>query len=1330
MLGMRITTAHGTPVLFDTDFNSQTAGAPPSGWNFSRTEWGSFTVEQREDANYLAVEDFGGDSGPYGLYRFAPMTGANTIHTKFQIVHHSGIEFMPGGANGYNTGIRLNVSSANTLSVESSKNVVYADPLPGYRLPAGTWMELWLTFDTDAGTADLFLQSSVFSGYAGAVGEKGRIVDDYLIVQDIPLSAANIGTLGYGTYKGAGTTLIAFAKGMAGIAPPIAIPKASFDTAFNLQMDGESPLGWEIQRGELGSFTIKQEGGGTSYLAVEDYGGDSGPYGVYRFDPMAGDNTIYAKFQVVQHSSLELMPSGASGFTGGLRFMVSSANSFYIETAAGGRYTEPLPGYRIPAGTWVELWLRYDTNANKADLFLRSDVFGSYRGYVDSLSRISGDYLVIPDIPLEVPNIGTVAYGTYKGAGKTRIEQISGGPGNGAPIDIPEGNDRPDPPEPPDVSRYIADKETVLARLNDYAGTHSRLFVRQNQWSALSAKIQSPQAGELYTQAVQIVQEAMDAPLYVEAGDTSPDENQRHIGDNITAFSFMYKVTGNTDYLDAAVEWTQLALNLSKFGAANNDLASGHILFGMGLMYDWLYDDLDATLKAAIYDKLFERASYMNYIYTHNQKTWTWEYLQNHGWINLTGMITAGLAIYGEDTGNDAEILTWFESAQEFFAHTFTLYGPDGASQEGVGYWSYGVSVLLRYAELAETFFGIDAFSSEWLENTGLYRLYASYPRGGWDIRRTSVNIGDALGYDFNGPTNVLYHLAARYDQPVLLWLADTMLEDGMTWDSADSVWESLLYYDPATQAQLPDNLPALREFEDFGMIFTRSGWQDDASALYFRSGPFLGKQATTYTQAYPAKPDFGSAHMHPDSNGFVLFGGNEVLIRDDGYAYKTTGNHNTLLVNGTGQMGENAAWFNSARDLNLSYAFPEISKTVTAGTYDYFVGASAAAYPGSAGLTKFNRHMLYLKADNILIVADDITAKQEANFELRLFPESQNITPLGNGALVRTGAANLFIDNLVPEESSLSVENLSVKTNIAGASGQRKAVVSRKTGESMLNVTAVSWSGSGAVPAKVSAQQDGRTIIITASGKEYTLDLDTMQVTAGNGGGGAAAPGLTGVLINGIPLEGMTPEQYSYNFDLDDYPLNMRKRDEISVLAIPSGDGMTVETQVPAQFPGQISIRVSAGAQEATYTVSVTGATYHVERLPLFTVEDVNPENPGNLPSAALDGLDSTYWTQNGEGVYVDFDLGGAKEISGFDMGLFRGAERVSYFHLEASGDGESFYEIYRGESSGLTGEPEYYALPQKITARYLRVVGHGNSAGHLWFSISEFGAYRDLEE
>ncbi|GBF77309.1 hypothetical protein PA598K_05852 [Paenibacillus sp. 598K] len=1541
MLNIGILPAHASTLLFDTGFEAQTVGAAPSGWTLSRTTLGSFTVTEQADEHYLAVEDYGGDSGPYGLYAFAPMTGANTIHAKFQAVHQSAIEFMPAGVTGYNTGIRLNLSSANTLSVESAKNNVYADPLPGYRLQSGTWLELWLTFDTDADTATLFLRSPAFLGYAGAMGAHSRIVDDYLIIEDIPLTIANIGTIGYGTYKGAGTTLIAFMKGMTGLVAPIVIPVEAgtvlfdadfaaqttgsapsgwslyrtdrgsfsiqpldgvnrlrvedyggndgpygiypftpltgketlyaklqlghdggiefmaagattyttgvrlsvssagiltveseagdiyemplgsyqmpagtwaelwlcfdtdegtaelfikstaletysgalgahtyrygdtiairdipltvsnfgtvgygaytgggtywlaalqglagrvgafdlpgdpFDTAFGLQSDGASPEGWEIQGSHLGSFTIDHPGAGsTAYLKVEDYGGDSGPYGIYRFDPMAGEATIYAKLQIVQHATLELMPAGAPQFSGGLRMVVSSSNTVRFETATNVLYSEPLPGYRFPAGTWVELWVHYNTNTDQADVFLRSDALGSYRGAVDSLARLHGSYVVVPDIPLTVPNLGTVGYGTYKGAGITRIEQISGEPGDAAPIEVPLESDRPEPPEKPDVSAYLTDTSTMMTLLNSYVDTHSRLFVQENEWSALSARIATPQFEELYAQAEQIVQTAMAAPLYVEAGDTAPDENQRHIGDNLAAFSFMYKVTGDTDYLDAAVEWAELALSLSKFGAANNDLAAGHILFGMGVMYDWLYDDLDGALKAAMYDKLFERAAYLNYVYENNQKTWTWEYLQNHGWINLLGMVTAGLAIYGEDSADDAEIVGWFENAQQFFAHTFTLYGPDGASQEGVGYWSYGVSVLLRYGELAETFFGIDVFASDWLENTGTYRLYAAYPKGGWELRRTSVNLGDALGYDFGGPTNSLYQLAARYERPELIGLADAMLAEGLTWDTVNTVWENLLYYDPAAPSEAPEPLPTLHHFEDFGLVFARSGWDDDASALYFRSGPFLGKHATTYTQAYPTRPDFGSGHMHPDANAFVLFGNNEVLLRDDGYAFKKTGNHNTLLVDGVGQMGENGAWFNSNRDIELSYAFPEMTKVESSASYDYFVGASAEAYPDSVGLSKFDRHMLYLKEEDILLVVDDIEAEQSSNLELRWFPETQNLTSLGDAVLARSARSNLLIDNLTPGASSLDVETLTVVTNIGGSTGQRKAAVTRKTGESLLTATALSWSAAGEAPAKVNAVQSGRTFAFTTDDVTYTLDLDTMQVTSAPGSV-SSAPGLSGVLINGAPLAGLTAGLYSYTFDLDDYPRNLRKPDTVDVLAIPAGPDMTVDMELPTSFPGEATITVSRGTQQAVYTIEVAAEVYDVARLPLSVVHDVNPGNPDNLPSAALDEVESTYWTQNGDGVYVDFDLGQARAVSGFDMGLFRGAERVSYFHLEASADGVNFTEIYRGESSGLTGEPEYYALPQSVTARYLRLVGHGNSAGHYWFSVSEFGAY-----
>ena len=80
---------------------------------------------------------------------------------------------------------------------------------------------------------------------------------------------------------------------------------------------------------------------------------------------------------------------------------------------------------------------------------------------------------------------------------------------------------------------------------------------------------------------------------------------------------------------------------------------------------------------------------------------------------------------------------------------------------------------------------------------------------------------------------------------------------------------------------------------------------------MVFKCGPFIGHDAMDKFSYDP-----GGGHVHPDANHFVLFGGGQWLMRDDGYQPKWTGQHNTLLVNGHGQLGEGAEWFNGGQAL------------------------------------------------------------------------------------------------------------------------------------------------------------------------------------------------------------------------------------------------------------------------------------------------------------------------------------------------------------------------------------------------------------------------------
>ena len=156
-----------------------------------------------------------------------------------------------------------------------------------------------------------------------------------------------------------------------------------------------------------------------------------------------------------------------------------------------------------------------------------------------------------------------------------------------------------------------------------------------------------------------------------------------------------------------------------------------------------------------------------------------------------------------------------------------------------------------------------------------------------------------------------------------------------------------------------------------------------------------------------------GGGHVHPDANHFVLFGSGQWLIRDDGYQPKSTGQHNTLLVNGHGQLGEGAEWFDAGQALAVK-ARPRVLRAVSTPAMDQITSDAAEAYPRNLGLRRFVRHLIFVKPD-VLIVADDILLDKEAPLELRFHPEQEAVRD-GNVFLAKGKRATLRLEPLAAE--------------------------------------------------------------------------------------------------------------------------------------------------------------------------------------------------------------------------------------------------------------------------------------------------------------------------
>ena len=418
--------------------------------------------------------------------------------------------------------------------------------------------------------------------------------------------------------------------------------------------------------------------------------------------------------------------------------------------------------------------------------------------------------------------------------------------------------------------------------------------------------------------------------------------------------------------------------------------------------------------------------------------------MQNHLWVNATGLTAAALAI-----SDEPETAHWLDVTRDKFRRSDEALGSDGASHEGVGYWTYGVEYLLKYWALSADLLGED-LHSPWWQKTAMYRLYLGLPSLSLVKGDTIVDIADCTRQDYYGPDYLLFNLAHRFHDPYAQWLALDLERAKVTHDVAPFL--NLLWFDPQQKATPPSDLPTLRHFKDMGIVSARSDWSGEESLVVFKSGPPLGHDEVKRGFTF----DAGMGHVHPDANHFVVFGNGQWIIQDDGYRWKETGQHNTLLVDGFGQKGEHQMWFRMKTPLPLE-GEPSILAAESHPGFDFISGDATGAYEPEAGLRRYVRSLVFWKPA-ILVVTDEIETDRPRNLELRLHPVEKS---------------GVRIDDLTPE--GVTTEKGMVEGKDRDGKPFSQYTVSMKYNASKWrHVMAISWPYEGKEAAQVKMTKDG----------------------------------------------------------------------------------------------------------------------------------------------------------------------------------------------------------------------------------------------------------------
>ncbi len=176
---------------------------------------------------------------------------------------------------------------------------------------------------------------------------------------------------------------------------------------------------------------------------------------------------------------------------------------------------------------------------------------------------------------------------------------------------------------------------------------------------------------------------------------------------------------------------------------------------------------------------------------------------------------------------------------------------------------------------------------------------------------------------------------------------------------------------------------------------------------------------------------------------------------------------------------------------------------------------------------------------------------------------------------------------------------------------------------------------------------------------------------------------------------------------------------------AVGSGDGTLAifvdENESRSSRSDTITI-TDGGMMTRIIEIMQEGSVGTEEKLVIVdAIASTEQTSEGNIATNVFDGILTNRWSGDGDGAYITLDLQRVSKVSFIKVGLYKGDQRHSMFDLLTSVDGIEFSEALTGVTSEITTEPLVLYDFNDTIARYVRIVGHGNSTS-TWNSYTEF--------
>ena len=337
------------------------------------------------------------------------------------------------------------------------------------------------------------------------------------------------------------------------------------------------------------------------------------------------------------------------------------------------------------------------------------------------------------------------------------------------------------------------DVDDPLAHLR--AGHPRLLFTDDQLATALTAAKTDPLRAELNKHIIATAKFILTAPpIRQNTSDKTVHEQERYAVYYIVTEAMAYRLTGDERFFNRAKN-DLLTVSVFPDWFQNEDLAEGEMSFAVAIGYDWLYAKLKPDDRAIIKKALVEKSLTFADDSYRNCAGWT-RIAGNHAQVSNNGMISAALALADEEPDLARRVIS---GARISLQRPLADYAPDGAYDQGPGYWTYGTTYsVITDAELESalgTDLGLEATPG--FSNTINFYEAVESPSG------PVFNYSDSTDDLQNSPARAW--LAKKFDSPFALQHTRELLADFMQKNS-------VVPFDRAIQSTVANRFFALHE--------------------------------------------------------------------------------------------------------------------------------------------------------------------------------------------------------------------------------------------------------------------------------------------------------------------------------------------------------------------------------------------------------------------------------------------------------------------------------------------------------------------------------------